>query len=113
MTFHQKSNINFNSVDIQSVNCGKSGTNNQETSACVLTLPMTVKEVQGEKLHNTSFAIVTVDFSMEIKEINEDNFLSAGEMPFPKLYFMMALLFFLSGCFWVFFISSKSKNPVF
>ncbi|XP_014225374.1 protein GPR107 isoform X1 [Trichogramma pretiosum] len=123
--------------DIQSVNSGKSGTNNQETSACVLTLPMTVKEVQGEKLYNTSFAMyvaneeeeglynlyfhncpnynrrVTVDFSMEIKEINEDNFLSAGEMPLPELYFMMALLFFLSGCFWVFFILRKSKNPVF
>ena len=45
---------------------------------------------------------------MEIREINEDNFLSAGEMPLPELYFMMALLFFLSGCFWV-FILKKSK----
>jgi hypothetical protein len=45
---------------------------------------------------------------MEIKEINNDNFLSAGEMPLPELYFMMALLFFLSGCFWVFLLK-KSK----
>lgn len=45
---------------------------------------------------------------MEIAEINNDNFLSAGEMPLPALYFTMALLFFLSGCFWV-FILNKSK----
>ncbi|XP_011498001.1 PREDICTED: protein GPR107 [Ceratosolen solmsi marchali] len=108
----------------------------QETSTCLQTLPMTMKEIKGEKYYNTSFAMyvanekeeglynlyfhncpnyrrrVAVDFSMEIKEINNDNFLSAGEMPLPELYFMMALLFFLSGCFWV-FILKKSKHPVF
>lgn len=45
---------------------------------------------------------------MHIRESNRDNYLSAGEMPLPALYFMMALLFFLSGCFWV-FILKKSK----
>jgi hypothetical protein len=29
----------------------------QETSACLQTLPMTVKEVKGEKYYNTSFAM--------------------------------------------------------
>lgn len=38
----------------------------------------------------------------------DDNYLSAGEMPLPALYFMMALLFFLSACFW-FFLLRKSK----
>ncbi|XP_033221478.1 protein GPR107 isoform X2 [Belonocnema kinseyi] len=55
---------------------------------------------------------VFVDFTMRITEINSDNYLSAGEMPLPALYFMMAVLFFLSGCFWV-FILKKSKHPVF
>jgi G protein-coupled receptor 107 len=45
---------------------------------------------------------------VEIQEINTSNYLSAGEMPLPALYFTMSLLFFLSGSFWV-FILSKSR----
>ena len=110
-----------------------------ERSVCSrLKLPMTVQQVKGEKYYNTSFTMyvaseeeeglynlyfhncpnykydspVTLDFSIQISEINSGNFLSAGEMPLPALYFMMALLFFLSGCFWV-FILKKSEHPVF
>uniref|UniRef100_A0A1B6CWU3 GOST seven transmembrane domain-containing protein n=1 Tax=Clastoptera arizonana TaxID=38151 RepID=A0A1B6CWU3_9HEMI len=53
-----------------------------------------------------------VDFVMEIKENNLGNYLSAGEMPLPALYFMMSILCLFSGCFWV-FILVKSKHPVF
>ncbi|KAK0180608.1 hypothetical protein PV327_002973 [Microctonus hyperodae] len=53
-----------------------------------------------------------VNFTIHISEENNGNYLSAGEMPLPDLYFMMALLFFLSGSFWV-IILKKSKNPVF
>ncbi|XP_063244645.1 protein GPR107 [Bacillus rossius redtenbacheri] len=100
-------------------------------------LPITVG-VQGDKKYfNTSFVMQVlnekeeglynlyfhscpnyngitkaVDFTIEIQEVNDRNYLSAGEMPLPALYFMMALLFFLSGCFWV-FILKKSKNPVY
>ncbi|XP_068979466.1 protein GPR107 isoform X1 [Bombus flavifrons] len=99
---------------------------------------MTVQTVRGEKYYNTSFSMyiasaeeeglynlyfhncpnykydsqVALDFTIQISEINNGNFLSAGEMPLPALYFTMALLFFLSGCFWV-FILKKSKHPVF
>ncbi|XP_014206514.1 protein GPR107 isoform X2 [Copidosoma floridanum] len=108
-----------------------------ESTSCSKTLPMSVHEVNNEKLYNTSFAMYVanedqeglynlyfhncpnygpyrteVDFSMEIKEMNDNNFLSAGEMPLPELYFMMAVLFFLSGCFWV-YILKHSKHPVF
>nr|CAD7412620.1 unnamed protein product [Timema poppensis] len=55
---------------------------------------------------------VYLDFMMEIKENNSGNYLSAGEIPLPALYFMMTTLFFLSGCFWV-FILRKSKHPVY
>ncbi|KAG7211220.1 hypothetical protein KM043_010535 [Ampulex compressa] len=109
-----------------------------ETNVCSqLKLPMTMERVKGEKYYNTSFAMyiaseeeqglynlyfyncpnygyesqVALDFTMQIAEINSGNFLSAGEMPLPALYFIMALLFFLSGCFWV-FILKKSKHPV-
>ncbi|XP_069946922.1 protein GPR107 isoform X2 [Cherax quadricarinatus] len=55
----------------------------------------------------------SIDMSLLIEEENPDaNYLSAGEMPLPALYFMMALLFFLSACFW-FFLLKKSKDPVF
>ncbi|XP_078042582.1 protein GPR107 isoform X1 [Augochlora pura] len=110
-----------------------------ETSGCTgITLPITVQNVKGEKYYNTSFSVyvgdeeeeglynlyfhncpnykyemqVALDFTVQISEMNEQNYLSAGEMPLPALYFMMALLFFLSGCFWV-FILKKSKHPVF
>ncbi|XP_063602592.1 protein GPR107-like isoform X2 [Penaeus indicus] len=54
-----------------------------------------------------------IDMALQIEEVNpDDNYLSAGEMPLPALYFMMALLFFLSACFW-FFLLKKSKDPVF
>jgi len=55
---------------------------------------------------------VALNFKLEIEENNSGNYLSAGEMPLPALYFMMSLLFFLSGCFWL-FILRKSKHPVF
>ncbi|KAL0118400.1 hypothetical protein PUN28_009214 [Cardiocondyla obscurior] len=112
-----------------------------DSNACSrLRLPMTVDTApNGEKSYNTSLVMYVateeeeglynlyfhncrnydnnkeplfVDFTVEIAEINNDNFLSAGEMPLPALYFTMALLFFLSGCFWV-FILNKSKHSVF
>ncbi|XP_035739173.1 protein GPR107-like isoform X2 [Vespa mandarinia] len=101
-------------------------------------LPMTVETIKGKMYYNTSFAMyvankeeeglynlyfhncpnykgdtqVAVDFTIQIAEINHGNFLSAGEMPLPALYFMMAFLFLFSGSFWV-FILKKSKHPVF
>ncbi|KAL7742576.1 hypothetical protein ACLKA6_007552 [Drosophila palustris] len=53
-----------------------------------------------------------VSFNVDIEENNNGNYLSAGEMPLPALYFMMSLLFFLSGLFWV-FILKKSKHTVY
>ncbi|XP_046827392.1 protein GPR107 isoform X2 [Vespa crabro] len=101
-------------------------------------LPMTMETIKGKIYYNTSFAMyvankeeeglynlyfhncpnykgdtqVAVDFTIQIAEINHGNFLSAGEMPLPALYFMMAFLFLFSGSFWV-FILKKSKHPVF
>ncbi|KAK7070701.1 hypothetical protein SK128_017988 [Halocaridina rubra] len=54
-----------------------------------------------------------IDMTLQIEEVNpDDNYLSAGQIPLPALHFMMALLFFLSACFW-FFLLKKSKDPVF
>ncbi|XP_015608013.1 protein GPR107 isoform X2 [Cephus cinctus] len=103
-----------------------------------LKLPMTVETIKNKKYYNVSFVMhveneeeeglynlyfhscpnykdysqVAMDFTVHIVENNNGNYLSAGEMPLPTLYFMMAFIFFLSGCFWV-FILKNSKHPVF
>lgn len=53
-----------------------------------------------------------LNFNVEIEENNNGNFLSATEMPLPILYFMMSILFFLSGLLWV-YVLRGSKHPVF
>ncbi|XP_059266523.1 protein GPR107 isoform X1 [Mustela nigripes] len=49
---------------------------------------------------------------IEITEKNPDSYLSAGEIPLPKLYISMALFFFLSGTIWI-HILRKRRNDVF
>uniref|UniRef100_A0A8C6QV22 G protein-coupled receptor 107 n=1 Tax=Nannospalax galili TaxID=1026970 RepID=A0A8C6QV22_NANGA len=53
-------------------------------------------------------------FSLDIKitEKNPDSYLSAGEIPLPKLYISMAFFFFLSGTIWI-HILRKRRNDVF
>ncbi|XP_058064342.1 protein GPR107 [Anopheles bellator] len=103
-----------------------------------LTLPLEVKHVDVFKYYSFNFAIYVatkqeeglynlyfhscpnyapstlyeLNFDVDIEEKNSGNYLSAGEMPLPALYFMMSVLFFLSGLFWV-FILRKSKHPLF
>ncbi|XP_034671114.1 protein GPR107 [Drosophila subobscura] len=83
------------------------------------TFSMLVATLQDEGLYNLYFhacpnyyAPKIVSFNVDIEENNNGNYLSAGEMPLPALYFMMSLLFFLSGLFWV-FILKKSKHTVY
>ncbi|NWX06581.1 GP107 protein, partial [Caloenas nicobarica] len=53
-------------------------------------------------------------FSLDVKitEKNPESYLSAGEIPLPKLYISMALFFFLSGTAWI-HILRKRRNDVF
>jgi G protein-coupled receptor 107 len=51
-------------------------------------------------------------FNADIEENNNGNYLSATEMPLPVLYFMMSLLFFLSGIAWVYSLR-RTHHPVF
>ncbi|KXJ76230.1 hypothetical protein RP20_CCG010060 [Aedes albopictus] len=88
---------------------------------CSFTFAMEVSNKADEGLYNLYFhscpnydmaTYYSLQFDVDIEEKNGQNYLSAGEMPLPALYFMMSLLFFLSGLFWV-FILKKSKHPVF
>lgn len=45
---------------------------------------------------------------VDIVEENDGNYLSAGEIPLPSFYFMMSLIFFLSGLFWVFMLKKST-----
>ncbi|XP_007467154.1 PREDICTED: protein GPR107-like [Lipotes vexillifer] len=49
---------------------------------------------------------------IEITEKNPDSYLSAGEIPLPKLYISMAFFFLLSGTIWI-HILRKRRNDVF
>uniref|UniRef100_A0A8D0H2M7 G protein-coupled receptor 107 n=1 Tax=Sphenodon punctatus TaxID=8508 RepID=A0A8D0H2M7_SPHPU len=53
-------------------------------------------------------------FSLDIaiEEKNPESYLSAGEIPLPKLYISMALFFFLSGTVWI-HILRKRRSEVF
>lgn len=55
---------------------------------------------------------VSFSLNIDITEKNPDSYLSAGEIPLPKLYVSMALLFFLSGTVWI-HILRKRRNDVF
>ena len=64
-------------------------------------------------LHHSSAERKAVDFTILIEEKNSDSYLSAGEMPLPALYQMLSILFFLSGCFWVFILKKNGSEQVF
>lgn len=49
---------------------------------------------------------------IEIIEKNPESFLSAGEIPLPKLYISMAVFFLLSGIVWVHILRAR-RNDVF
>ncbi|NXG62219.1 GP107 protein, partial [Hemiprocne comata] len=53
-------------------------------------------------------------FNLDVKitEKNPESYLSAGEIPLPKLYISMAIFFFLSGTVWI-HILRKRRNDVF
>jgi hypothetical protein len=63
--------------------------------------------------HATPLSKVRVSFTIEIEEKNYNSYLSAGEMPLPALYILMSVLFFLSGCFWVFILRKNGSQQVF
>ncbi|XP_077823915.1 LOW QUALITY PROTEIN: protein GPR107 [Macaca mulatta] len=63
----------------------------------------------GKELPSDKFSF---SLDIEITEKNPDSYLSAGEIPLPKLYISMAFFFFLSGTIWI-HILRKRRNDVF
>ncbi|GFY39266.1 protein GPR107 [Trichonephila inaurata madagascariensis] len=54
--------------------------------------------------------LLPVNLSIAIIEHNGKNYLSAGEMPLPNLYFMMSLIFLVSGCVWIGVLRRKREE---
>ncbi|XP_050421649.1 protein GPR107 [Adelges cooleyi] len=51
-------------------------------------------------------------FTVSISESNNGNYLSAGDMPLPSLYFSMSIIFLITGIVWVYTLY-KSNYPVY
>ncbi|XP_010220125.1 PREDICTED: protein GPR107 [Tinamus guttatus] len=64
----------------------------------------------GSDLQTNDQQLFSLD--IEITEKNPESYLSAGEIPLPKLYISMAFFFFLSGAVWI-HILRKRRNDVF
>ncbi|XP_066293847.1 protein GPR107-like isoform X1 [Branchiostoma lanceolatum] len=90
-----------------------------------LTFFVAISDLEEEGLYNLRFhncynkhsgedskAKVTISMQVDVVEMNNDNFLSAGEIPLPPVYLTMMAVFFLTGCLWI-HILRKRKADVF
>jgi len=48
----------------------------------------------------------TINLTAILIEKNIDSYLSAGEIPLPVLYFTWAVIYFLSGFYWIFVLKN-------
>ncbi|XP_069742503.1 protein GPR107-like isoform X2 [Narcine bancroftii] len=58
----------------------------------------------------TSLQSIKFDMDITIVEYNPGSYLSAGEIPLPKLYISMAFFFFLAGVVWVYTLRKRSND---
>jgi hypothetical protein len=70
-------------------------------------------EYTGDIGYGEFRTLTRFNLSILIFETNfPQNYLSAGAMPLPQMYFMLSVMFFLSGCFWVNFIRSQKEKTL-
>lgn len=79
---------------------------------------LTFHNCNGRRLHNhynsrNPFTHTIFNLSMLIYETNyPSNYLSAGVMPLPQMYFVLSVMFFLIGCIWVNFIARQKESTL-
>nr|XP_020650477.1 protein GPR107 [Pogona vitticeps] len=78
-----------------------SGTTQKSDSKQTLKPNATETEAPVERTHPIESKGDGYSFTIGIMEENPDSYLSAGEIPLPKLYISMALFFFVAGTVWV------------
>uniref|UniRef100_T1IV30 GOST seven transmembrane domain-containing protein n=1 Tax=Strigamia maritima TaxID=126957 RepID=T1IV30_STRMM len=54
--------------------------------------------------------LTSVNLTIEMLEVNDKNYLSAGQIPLPTVYFCSSMLFFVAGCIWVYVLKHSSIN---
>ncbi|XP_065296276.1 protein GPR107 isoform X2 [Dermacentor albipictus] len=52
----------------------------------------------------------SANLSVSISEQNDGSFLSAGEIPLPQVYFLMAVVFFAVGCYWIYLLRQRRQE---
>uniref|UniRef100_L7M2K9 Putative g protein-coupled seven transmembrane receptor n=1 Tax=Rhipicephalus pulchellus TaxID=72859 RepID=L7M2K9_RHIPC len=52
----------------------------------------------------------SANISVSISERNDGSFLSAGEIPLPQVYFLMAVVFFAVGCYWIYLLRQRRQE---
>lgn len=70
---------------------------------------------RGQRANSLDERYTPSIFSLDmlIDEINyPENFLSAGSMPLPQMYFVLSILFLLIGCIWINFITSQIESTL-
>lgn len=61
--------------------------------------------------HNCNDQSVT--FVLEVEEKNKGSYLSAGEMPLPTIYIVLATMFLMAGLFWTYLLRKNGTEQVF
>lgn len=60
-----------------------------------------------------SRTLTQFNLSVLVSETNYPmNYLSAGAMPLPQMYFVLSVMFFVIGCIWVNFTSRQAENTL-
>ncbi|XP_051981821.1 protein GPR107-like [Xyrauchen texanus] len=59
---------------------------------------------------NSMSGVLTFSIDINIEEKNPDSYLSAGQIPLPKLYICMSMFFFLIGSLWVHVLRTNSAD---
>ena len=62
------------------------------------------------KLEELGQGYTTIDLDMHIVERNMHNYLSAGEIPLPQLFFALSVIFFILGVIWFYSLQSRSSE---
>uniref|UniRef100_V5H580 Putative g protein-coupled seven transmembrane receptor n=2 Tax=Ixodes ricinus TaxID=34613 RepID=V5H580_IXORI len=56
------------------------------------------------------FTNSSANLSVVISERNEGSYLSAGEIPLPQVYFLMSVVFFVVGCYWIYVLRQRRQE---
>lgn len=63
-----------------------------------------------DKLEESQGTFSAIDLDLYIEERNLNNFLSAGEIPLPQLFFALSVIFFILGIIWFYSLQNRASE---